>query len=129
MTQRSLSVRLKEHSTRLSSGAVGQHFSECEHAQFLATLQDQLSLLIDNPLPLNNPSLIENLVFNNYKILHLIKSNNHHILAFLEALLIKHNKPFLKEGFQRLLRIGSARNIGGPHDLEIAQILHVLNFF
>jgi predicted RNA-binding Zn-ribbon protein involved in translation (DUF1610 family) len=35
MTQRCLSVRLKEHATRLSSSAVGQHFSECEHAQFL----------------------------------------------------------------------------------------------
>ena len=69
------SLRLKEHFTRLSSSAVGQHFSECEHAQFLASLQDQFSLLNDNPLPLNNPSLIESLVFNNYRILHLIKSN------------------------------------------------------
>jgi hypothetical protein len=30
MKQRCLSVRLKEHATRLSSSAVGQHFSECE---------------------------------------------------------------------------------------------------
>ena len=35
----------------------------------------------------------------------------------------------LKEGLQRLLRIGSAHNIGGLHDLEIAQISHVLIFF
>ena len=34
-----------------------------------------------------------------------------------------------KEGLQRLLHIGSAHNIRGLHDLEIAQILHVLNFF
>ena len=36
MTQRYLSVRLKEHAIRLSSGAVGEHFSVCEHAQYLA---------------------------------------------------------------------------------------------
>ena len=35
----------------------------------------------------------------------------------------------LKEGLQRLLRIGSAHNIRGLHDLEIVQISHVLNFF
>ena len=33
MTQKCLSVRLKEHATRLSSSAVGEHFSVCEHAQ------------------------------------------------------------------------------------------------
>ena len=32
MTQRCLSVRLKEHATRLSSSAVGEQFSVCEHA-------------------------------------------------------------------------------------------------
>jgi hypothetical protein len=96
MTQRCLSVRLKEHATRLSSSAVGQHFSECEHAQFLATLQDQFTLLNDLPLPSDNSSPIENLVSNNYRILHITKSNNqHNILAFLEALLIKHNNLFL----------------------------------
>ena len=31
----------------------------------------------------------------------------------------------LKEGLQLLLRIGSAHNIGGLHNLEIAQISHV----
>ena len=62
MTQRCLSVRLKEHATRLSSSAVGQHFSECEHVQFLATLQDQFSLLNDLPLPSDNSSPIENLI-------------------------------------------------------------------
>jgi hypothetical protein len=51
MTQRCLSVRLKEHATRLSSSAEGQHFSECEHDQFLATLQDKFTLLNDLPLP------------------------------------------------------------------------------
>ena len=33
----------------------------------------------------------------------------------------KHQLKF-KEGLQWLLRIGSAHNIGGLHDLEIAQI-------
>jgi hypothetical protein len=90
-----LSARLKEHTIRLSSRAVGQHFYECEHAQFLATSQHQFTLLNDLPLPSDNCSPIENLVFNNYRIVHITKSNNYNILAFLEALLIKHNKPFL----------------------------------
>ena len=93
MTQRCLSGRLKEHATRLSSSAVGEHFSECEHAQYLASLQNQFTLLNDLPLPSDNLSPIEILVLNNYKILHSTKSNNYNILAFLEALLIKHNKP------------------------------------
>jgi hypothetical protein len=66
-----MNKRLKEHATRLSSSAVGQHFSECEHAQFLATLQDQFTLLNDLPLPSDNSSPIENLVFNSYRILHI----------------------------------------------------------
>jgi hypothetical protein len=98
--QKGIFVRLKEHATRLSSSAVGQYFSECEHAQFLATLQDQFTLLNDLPLPSDNSSPIENLVFNSYRILHITKSNNYNILAFLKALLIKHNKPFLNTGLK-----------------------------
>ena len=94
MIRRCLSVRLKEHATRPSSSAVGEHFSECEHAQYLASLQNQFTLLNDLSLPSDNLSPIEILVLNNYKILHSTKSNNSNILAFLEALLIKHNKPF-----------------------------------
>ena len=84
MTKRCLSVRLKEHATR-SNSAIGKHFSECEHAQYLASLQNQFSLPDDIPLPSGNvPSPIENLVFNNF--------------AFLEALLIKYNNPQLNTG-------------------------------
>ena len=97
MTQKCLSVRLKEHATRLSSSAVGEHFSVCEHAQYLASLQNQFTLLKDLPLPSENLSPIEILVLNNYKILHSTKSNNYNILAFLDALLFKHNKPFLMQ--------------------------------
>ena len=100
MTQRCLSVRLKEHATRLSSCAVGEHFSVCEHAQYLASLQNQFTLFNDLPLPSDNLSPIENLVLNNYKILHSTESNNYNILTFLEALLIKHNKPFLNTGLK-----------------------------
>ena len=100
MTQRCLSVCLKEHATRLSSSAVGKHFSECEHAQYLASVQNQFTLLNDLPLRSDNLSPIEILVLNNYKILHSTNSNNYNILAFLEALLIKHNKPFLNTGFK-----------------------------
>ena len=59
MTQRCLSIRLKEHATRLSSSAVGEHFSECEHAQYLVSLQNQFTLLNDLPLPSDNLSPIE----------------------------------------------------------------------
>ena len=95
-----LSIRLKEHATRLSSSAVGEHFSECEHAQYLVSLQNQFTLLNDLPLPSDNLSPVEILVLNNYKILHSTKSNNYNILASLEALLIKHNKPFLNTGLK-----------------------------
>ena len=83
-----------------SSSAVGEHFSECEHAQYLVSLQNQFTLLNDLSLPSDNLSPIEILVLNNYKILHSNKSNNYNILAFLEALLIKHNKPFLNTGLK-----------------------------
>ena len=77
-------------------------FSRCciKHAQFLATLQDQFSLLNGLPLSSDNHSPIENSIFNNYRILHITKSGNYNILAFLEALLIKHYKPFLKTGLK-----------------------------
>ena len=86
--------------TGLSSSAVGEHFSVCEHAQYLASLQKQFTLLNDLPLPADNLSPIEILVLNNYKILHSTKSKNYNIVAFLEALLIKHNKPFLSSGLK-----------------------------
>ena len=100
MTQKCLSVCLKEHATRLSSSAVREHFSVWEHAQYLASLQNQFTLLNDLPLPSENLSPIEILVLNNYKILHSTKSNNYNILACLEALRIKHNKPFLSTGLK-----------------------------
>ena len=100
MTQRCLSVRLKEHATRLSSSAVGEHFSECEHAQYLASLQNQFTLLNDLPLPSDNLFPIEILVLNNYKILHSTKSNNYNILAFLEALLIKTQQAFPQQRYK-----------------------------
>jgi hypothetical protein len=88
--KRCLSVRLQEHATRISSSAVGQHFSDYEHAKFLSTLQDQFTLLNHLPLPPDNSSPIENLVFINNRILHITKSNNYDILAFREAMLLKH---------------------------------------
>ena len=72
--------------------------NECEHAQYLASSQNQFTLLYDLPPPSDNLSPIEILVLNNYKILHSTKSNNYNILAFLEAQLIKHNELFLNTG-------------------------------
>ena len=78
MTKRCLSVRLREHATQVSNSAIGKHFSDCEHPQYLTSLQNQFSLLNDIPLPSGNvPSPIENLVFNNFRILHLPKSTNY----------------------------------------------------
>ena len=98
MTKRCLSVRLKEHPTQLTTSAIGKHLSDCEHAQYLASLQNHYSLLNDIPLPSDNvPTPIENLlVFNNVRILHLTSSTSYNIFAFLEALLIKYNNPQLK---------------------------------
>ena len=96
-----ISVRLKKHATQVNNSAIGKHFSDYEHAQYLANLQNQFSLPNDIPLPSGNvPSPIENLVFNNFRILHLTKSTNYNILAFLEALLIKYNNPRLNTGLK-----------------------------
>ena len=54
MTKGCLSVRLKEQPTQVSSSTIGKHFSDCEHAQYLASLQNQFSLLNDIPLPSGN---------------------------------------------------------------------------
>ena len=62
---------------------------------------NQYSLLNDIPLPSDNVSTpIENLVFNNFRILHLTRSTSYNILAFLEALLIKYNNPQLNTGLK-----------------------------
>ena len=99
MAKRCLSVCLKEQATQGNNSAIGKHLSDCEHAHYLANLQNQFSLLNVIPLPSGNvPSPIENLVFNNFRILHLTKSTNYNILAFLEALLIKYNNPQLNTG-------------------------------
>ena len=43
------------------NSAIGKHFSDCEHAQYLASLQNQFSLLNDIPLLSGNvPSPLEN---------------------------------------------------------------------
>ena len=73
MTKRCLSVRLKEHATQVNNNATGKHFSDCEHAQYLANLQNQFFLVNDIPLPSGNVPSIENLVFNNFRMLHLTK--------------------------------------------------------
>ena len=91
-------MRLKEHATQLTSSAIGKHISDCGHAQYLASLENQFSLLNDIPLPSDNvPTPIENLVFNNFRILHYTSYN---ILAFLENLLIKYNHPQLNTGLK-----------------------------
>ena len=94
MTKRCLSVRLTEHTTQLTRSVIGKHLSDCEQAQYLASVQNQYSLLNDIPLPSKNvPTPIENLVFNNFRILHLTRSTSY-IFAFLEALAtIKYNNP------------------------------------
>ena len=83
------------------NSAIGKYFSDCEYGQYLANLQNQFSLLNDIPLPSENvPSPIEKLIFNNVRILHVTKSTNYNILAFLEALLIKYNNPQLNTGLK-----------------------------
>ena len=67
MTKRCLSVRLKEHATQLTTSAIGKHLSDCEHEQYLASLQNQFSLQTDIPLPSDNvPTPIENYYYYYY---------------------------------------------------------------
>ena len=81
MTKRCLSERLKENATQVNNSAIGKHFADCEHVQCLANLQKQFSQLNDIPFPSGNvPPPIENLVFNNFRLLHLTKSTNYNIL-------------------------------------------------
>ena len=86
---------------QLTTCVIGKHLSDCEHAQYLASLQNQFCLLNDIPLPSDNvPTPIENLVFDDFRILHLTRSTSYNILAFLEALLIKYNNPQLNTGLK-----------------------------
>ena len=88
-----------QHKSVIVNSAIGKYFSNCEHGQYLANLQNQFSLLNDIPLSSENVPSIEKLIFNNVRILHLTKSTNY-ILAFLEALLIKYNNPQLNTGLK-----------------------------
>ena len=42
---------------------------------------------------------------------------------------VRITKCFLKDDIHSVLRISSAHNKGGPPDINIAQILHLSNFF
>ena len=90
-----------------NNSTIGKHFSDSEHAQYLANLQNQFSLLNVIHLASGNvPSPIENLVFNNFSIVHLTKSTNYNSLAILlEALLIKYNNPLLKRRLSTVMPI------------------------
>ena len=65
----------------VNNTAIGKHSSDCEHGQYLDNPQNQFSFLNDIPLPSagNVPSPIENLAFNNFRILHLTKSTSYSV--------------------------------------------------
>ena len=58
-TERCLDKRLLEHSSDFQNSAVAQHFSNCDHVNYLTNLSDLFDNLIDiPPHPLTNTSLI-----------------------------------------------------------------------
>ena len=70
------------------------------NTQFLANLQGQYDRLNNLPCFSNSSNSINNLIFNNYKILSSSKSTNTNKLLLIEVLHIKFNKPKISSGLK-----------------------------
>ena len=94
---RNLRTRLIEHA-KLSTSAVSEHLTTCEHARHIADLHN----LYDNVNDLNHdkPFSDYELITNNTKILQSLQHTNANILLFLEALHIKFKRPALNNGLK-----------------------------
>ena len=110
MTQRCLSIRLKEHATRLSSSAVGEHFSECEHAQYLVSLQNQFTLLNDLPLPSDNLSPMRSLFSTTTKYSTQPNLTTTTFLPFLKHYLLNTTNPSSKLVLRSVKNYNFSRN-------------------
>ena len=88
-TERHLQTRLAEH-TNPTKSAIGQHFHNCEHVQYIVNLQFAFDKL-NNPTDADNKvsTFISNLIIDNSRILHTIYSRTSNFLLLLEAPLME----------------------------------------
>jgi hypothetical protein len=99
-TERRLQTRLAEH-TNPTKSAIGQHFHNCEHVQYIVNLHFAFDKL-NNPTDADNnvSTFISNLIIDNSRILHIIYSRTPNFLLLLEALYIKYHSPSLNTGLK-----------------------------
>jgi hypothetical protein len=99
-TERRLQTRLAEH-TNPTKSAIGQHFHNCEHVQYIVNLHFAFDKL-NNPTDADNnvSTFISNLIIDNSRILHTIYSRTPNFLLLLEALYIKYHSPSLNTGLK-----------------------------
>ena len=99
-TERRLQTRLAEH-TNPTKSAIGQHFHNCEHVQYIVNLHFAFDKL-NNPTDADNnvSTFISNLIIDNSRILHTIYSRRPNFLLLLEALYIKYHSPSLNTGLK-----------------------------
>ena len=98
-TFRCLDDRLSEHAKYHQTGAIAQHFLECENAQFISNLNNLYDRLNNTHFHTNTTSCIKTLINSNCKILYHNNSKNNQLLL-LEALHIKFLKPELNSGLK-----------------------------
>ena len=100
-TERCLGKRLLEHSSDFQNSAVAQHFSNCDHVNYLTNLSD-LSYNLNDTCLLLSPTLpiYKNLITDNFRISYCCKNKNPNLMLLLEALFIKFNRPWLNNGLK-----------------------------
>ena len=81
--------------------AIGQHFHNCQHVQYIVNLHFAFHKLY-NPTDENNniSAFISNLIIDNSRILHTTSSHTPNFLLLLEAIYIKYHSPSLNTGLK-----------------------------
>ena len=92
---KTLQSRLSEH-INLTKSAIGQHFHNCQHVQYIVNLHFAFDKLYNSTDAYNNISaFISNLIIDNSCILHTTNSRTPNFLLLLEAIYIKYHSPSL----------------------------------
>jgi hypothetical protein len=99
-TERHLQTRLSEH-TNPTKSAIGQHFHNCKHVQYIVNLHFAFHELNNTTGADNNVStFISNLIIDNSLILYTIFFFTPNFLLLLEVLYIKYHSPSLITEFK-----------------------------
>ena len=99
-TERCSQSRLFEH-INLTKSAIGQHFHNCQHVQYIGNLHFAFDKLYNSTDEYNNISaFISNLIIDNPRILHTTNSRTPNFLLLLEAIYIKYHSPSLNTGLK-----------------------------